>query len=166
MFTVSNGDRIQFCHLCCLIFTWTSLVTSWTWAISVVVGMAGSWIIWSVCGWYLDDSSLRSIQELFDICADFDATNCIVFSEDKTNYVCVSNKNSANGLFLPALCFNFWPPTFVSDNKYLGVFMHTNIRMMMMMMMVMMMMRHVINSLYSREICLSVKTRYSSLEVN
>ena len=72
---------------------------------------------------YADDTCIiapspTSLQELFDICADFAVSNFIIFNEKKTK--CMRFKpNSLNDLFVPTLCLNDVP--FVTSTNYLGV---------------------------------------------
>jgi len=50
-------------------------------------------------------------------------SNFIIFNEKKTKCMCFK-PNSLNGLFVPTLCLNDVPLTFVASNKYLGVIIH------------------------------------------
>ena len=77
---------------------------------------------------YADDTCIiapspSALQELLDICADFAVSNFIIFNEKKTKCMCFK-PNSLNGLFVPTLCLNDVPLTFVTSNKYLGVIIH------------------------------------------
>ena len=77
---------------------------------------------------YADDTCIiapspTALQELLDICADFAVSNFIIFNEKKTKCMCFK-PNSLNGLFVPTLCLNDVPLTFVTSNKYLGVIIH------------------------------------------
>ena len=77
---------------------------------------------------YADDTCIiapspTSLQGLLDICADFAVSNFIIFNEKKIRCMCFE-LNSLNGLFVPTLCLNDVPLTFVTSNKYLGVIIH------------------------------------------
>ena len=50
-------------------------------------------------------------------------SNCIIVNEKKKKCMCFK-PNSPNGLFVPILCLNYVPLTFVTSNKYLGVIIH------------------------------------------
>ena len=74
---------------------------------------------------YADDTctiapSPTALQELLDICADFAVSNFIIFNKKKTKCICFK-PNWLNGLFVPTLCLNDVPLTFVTSNKYLGL---------------------------------------------
>jgi len=67
--------------------------------------------------------SPSALHELLDSCADFAGSNFIIFNEKKTKCMCFK-PNSLNVLFVPTLCLNDVPLTFVTSNEYLGLITH------------------------------------------
>ena len=62
-------------------------------------------------------SKIVSVSKVtFDICADFAVSNCIIFNEKRTKCMCFKQPNSLNSLFVPTLCLNGVPLTFVTTN--------------------------------------------------
>ena len=80
---------------------------------------------------YADDSCLlapspSALQQLLSLCEEFANQNTVIFNETKTKCMVVKPKNLKT-LYIPAITLNNKPLVFTAEQKYLGVFMSSNL---------------------------------------
>ena len=80
---------------------------------------------------YADDSCLlapspSALQRLLSLCEEFAYQNTVIFNESKTKCMVVKPRNLKK-LYIPTIILNNKPLVFTEEQKYLGVFLSSNL---------------------------------------